>query len=403
VPEGLEFFLCVLCASSEAGGEKQQQEISMNIELLQGTLEVTENPGLETIDPRFSDIATLVMEGKYDEAAAQSEALLEGQIYDIRIIGYSLYGHFIDQGVGAMADIFQCLANLLRDNLDAIGPVKNREKHIQTILNWLMKQLLKKLQHEEAKNTSIYEGWISEVSSDQVQEALDAGDELRRTLGPVLEDAAGSVLDGLMKVNDWLTAFQRLVYREPEPEVEEEIGELGEEIEEERQEVGRKEAYVSIPRLDEEAISVEGSFHLKLLIRKLQAFDRLISAEKYSSAALIADDINNIIANFDPKVYFPKLFTRFSFQFAAHINELFAFEEHKNSVEWQAMQELYKVDLESFVNFDSEGINLGTSGAAGGYAEPEPDEHEDRHDEEEPSPEESNEEGEAHDDDDDDW
>lgn len=375
----------------------------MNIELLQGTLEVTENPGLETIDPRFSDIATLVMEGKYDEAAAQSEALLEGQIYDIRIIGYSLYGHFIDQGVGAMADIFQCLANLLRDNLDAIGPVKNREKHIQTILNWLMKQLLKKLQHEEAKNTSIYEGWISEVSSDQVQEALDAGDELRRTLGPVLEDAAGSVLDGLMKVNDWLTAFQRLVYREPEPEVEEEIGELGEEIEEERQEVGRKEAYVSIPRLDEEAISVEGSFHLKLLIRKLQAFDRLISAEKYSSAALIADDINNIIANFDPKVYFPKLFTRFSFQFAAHINELFAFEEHKNSVEWQAMQELYKVDLESFVNFDSEGINLGTSGAAGGYAEPEPDEHEDRHDEEEPSPEESNEEGEAHDDDDDDW
>jgi hypothetical protein len=399
VPEGLEFFLSVLCASSEAGGEKPQQELSMNIELLQGTLEVTENPGLETIDPRFSDIATLVMEGKYDEAAAQSDAILEEQIYDIRIIGYSLYGHFIAQGVGAMTDIYQCLANLLRDNLDAIGPVKNRKKHIQTILTWMMKQLIKKLQREEAKNTSLYEGWISEVSSDQVQEALDAGDELRRTLGPVLEDAAGPVLDGLMKVKDWLTAFQRLVYREPEPEVEEETEELGDEIEEERREAGRKESYVSIPRLDEEAISAEGSFHLKLLIRKLQAFDRLISAEKYSSAALIADDINNIIAHFDPKVYFPKLFARFSFQFAAHINELFAFEEHKNSVEWQAMQELYKVDLESFVNFDSEGINLGTSGEAGGYAEPESDEHEDRHDdEEEPSAEESGEEGEAHDD-----
>ena len=375
----------------------------MNIELLQGTLEITENPGLETIDPRFSDIATLVMEGNYEEAAAQSEAILEEQIYDIRIIGYSLYGHFIEQGVGAMADIYQCLANLLRDNLDALGPVKNREKHIQTILNWMMKQLIKKLQREEAKNTSIYEGWISEVSSDQVQEALDAGDELRRTLGPVLEDAAGPVLDGLMKVNDWLTAFQRLVYREPEPEpepeVEEETEELGEEIEEERQEAGKKEAYVSIPRLDEDAISVEGSFHLKLLIRKLEAFDRLISAEKYSSAALIADDINSIIADFDPKVYFPKLFTRFSLQFAANINELFAFEEHKNSVEWQAMQELYKVDLESFVNFDSEGINLGASGEAGDYEEPEPDEHEDMSEEEEPSPEESNEEGETHEDD----
>jgi len=378
----------------------------MNIELLQGTLEISENPGLETIDPRLSDIATLMQEGKYEEAAAQSEAILEEQIYDIRIIGYSLYGHFITQGVGGMADIYQCLANLLRDNLDALGPVKNREKHIQTIMNWMMKQLIKKLQHEEGKNTNLYEGWISEVSSDQVQEALDAGDELRRTLGPVLEDTAGPVLDGLMKVNDWLTAFQRLVYREPEPEpeVEEETdeweeGETEEKIEDEQQEAGRKEPYVSIPRLDEDAISVEGSFHLKLLIRKLEAFDRLISAEKYSSAALVADDINNIIANFDPKVYFPRLFTRFSLQFAANINELTAFEEHKSSVEWQAMQELYKVDLESFVNFDSEAVNLGASGEAGGYEEPEPDEHEDMHDEEEPSEEKSGEEGETHDDD----
>jgi len=373
----------------------------MNIELLQGTLEITENPGLETIDPRLSDIATLIQDGKYEEAAVQSEAILEEQIYDIRIIGYSLYGHFIEQGVGAMADIYLCMRDLLRDNLDAIGPVRNREKHIQTILNWMMKQLIKKLQYEEGKNSNLYEGWKSEVSSDQVQEALDAGEDLRRALGPVLEDAAGPVLDGLMKVNDWLTAFQRLVYREPEPE--EETEDLGDEeakegIEEEQREAGRKEPYVSISRLDEDEISVEGSFHLKFLIRKLEAFDRLISAEKYSSAALIADDINSIIANFDPKVYFPKLFTRFSFQFAANINELFAFEEHKNSVEWQAMQELYKVDLESFVNFDSEAVNLGASGEAGSYEEPEPDEHEDMPEEEEPSQEESDEEGEAHED-----
>ena len=380
----------------------------MNIELLQGTLEVSENPGLETIDPRLSDIATLMQDGKYEEAAAQSEAILEEQIYDIRIIGYFLYGHFIDQGVGAMADIYLCMRDLLRDNLDALGPVRNREKHIQTILNWLMKQLIKKLQYEEGKNSNLYEGWISEVSSDQVQEALDAGDELRRTLGPVLEDAAGSVLDGLMKVNDWLTAFQRLVYREPEPKAEEveepekwEKEEAGEEVDEAPRKAERKEPYVSIPRLDEDEISVEGSFHLKLFIRKLEAFDRMISEEKYSSAALVADDINTIIANFDPKIYFPKLFTRFSLQFAANINELVAFEEHKNGAEWQAMQELYKVDLESFVNFDSEGINLGASGAAGDYveSEPEPYEHEDMPEEEEPSPEESNEEGETHDDD----
>jgi len=361
----------------------------MNIELLQGTLEVSENPGLETIDPRFSDIATLVMEGNYEEAAAQSDAILKERIYDIRIIGYFLYGHFIEQGVGAMADIYLCLANLLRDNLEAIGPVRNREKHIQTILNWMMKQLIKKLQYEEGKNSNLYEGWTSEVSSDQVQEALDAGDELRHTLGPVLEDAAGPVLDGLMKVNDWLTAFQRLVYREPEPEPEEETEDWGEEeAEEEIEEAPREEkknGFLATASLvdDGEGVSIEGSYHLKLLISKLQAFDYLITEKNFPSAALIADDINSIIADFDPKLYFPKLFTRFTLQFAANINELTAFEEHKNSVEWQAMQELYKVDLESFVNFDSEAVNLGASGVTGGYEEPEPDEHEDMPEEEE--------------------
>ena len=34
----------------------------MDIELLTQPLEISENPGLDTLDPRFSDIATLVQE-----------------------------------------------------------------------------------------------------------------------------------------------------------------------------------------------------------------------------------------------------------------------------------------------------------------------------------------------------
>ncbi len=376
----------------------------MNFELLHGTLEVSENPGLETIDPRFSDIATLAMEGRYEEAAAQSEAILEEQIYDIRIIGYALYGHFLDQGVGAMADINQCLASLLRDNLEALGPAKNREKHIQTILNWLMKQLLKKLQYEEEKKSSLYEGWISELTSDDVQEGLEAADELRRALGPVLEDGAGPVLDGLMKVNDWLTAFQRLVYKEPEPEIEpdEEPDEYEEDEEEETPpETKKGTVYPSAPLADNDMSGLEGSYHLKLLLKKLEAFDRLISEGKYPSAALVADDINNIIANFDPKIYFPKLFARFSLLLAANINELLGFQEHKGTAEWQALEELYKVDLDSFVNFDAQAVSLGAPGGSESYDAPERNES-GSEDEDESGPREE-EPYEEDDDEDDDW
>jgi hypothetical protein len=352
----------------------------MKIVLLQGTLEVSESPGLETTDPRFSDIATLVQEGKYEEAAAKSEAILAEKIYDIRIIGYFFYGHFMEQSVLAMADIYLCLADLLSDNMEALGPAKNRKKHIHTILNWLMRQIIKKLQYEEEKKSDLYEEWASGVSSDQVQEALDAGEKLRRILGPVLEDAAGPVLDGLMKINDWLKSFQRLVYREPEPEPEEEKepeegeergeAEAEDEIEQEPRREDRKRFTQTAPETEEGMASVEGSYHLKLLTKKLEAFEHLISAQKYASAAIVADDINAIIANFDPRIYFPNLFVRFALQFVANINNLTAYAEYKESAAWQALQDLYKVDLESFIDFDPEAVDLGASGAGGSYGAP---------------------------------
>jgi len=356
----------------------------MKIELIQGTLEVTENPGLDNTDPRFSDIATLVQGGNYLDAASGAEAILEEKIYDIRMIGYFLYGHFMEQGIPALTDIYLGLADLLSENLEALGPARNRAKHIQTILNWLTRQILKTLQYEEGKKSDLYNEWVSAVSSDQALEALDAGEKLRRILGETLEDAAAPVLEGLGKINDWLKAFQRLVYHEPEPEpepeqVEEKYPKEGKEWaeadegrrsdREPRQEEGTQ-AYIPAFHKEEETANVEGSYHLKLLLRKLETFDYLIAKQKYPSAAIVADDINAIIAGFDPRIYFPKLFTPFVRQSAAHINELVAYEEYKSSVVWQSLQELYKVDLESFVDFDPEVIGLSAYGAAGGHGDP---------------------------------
>jgi hypothetical protein len=348
----------------------------MNIDVLRGTLDVSEKPGLDTIDPRFSDIAALVQGGKYEEAAKRSDEVLKEKIYDIRIIGYFLYGHFMERGLIGLTDIYLCLAELLSDNISALGPVRNREKHIQTILNWLVKQIMKTLQYEEERKKGLYNTWISGVSSDQVQEALDASDKLRRVLGPVLENAAGPVLDGMMKINDWLISFQRLVYREPEPEPEpkaeeepemEEIAEAKEEVapafQEEEREPFRKPAV----QAEEKIAGVEGSYHLALLIKKLEAFDYLIAAQKYASAVIVADDIHAIIANFDPRIYFPKLFVGFSLLVAAHINNLTAYAEYKETPSWQALQDLYRTDLESFLDFDPDSIDIGASGSSGGY------------------------------------
>jgi len=316
----------------------------MNIELLTDTLEISESPGLDTFDPRFNDIATMVQQADYMGAAAEAEKIFQEKIYDIRIIGYFLYGIFIDQGPGMLGPIFQCLAGLLDENWEAIGPAGKREKHTQTSLSWFMKQLVKKLEYEETNKGESWDRWIQEVSIDEVQDALEAGENLGQTLGRVLEDAASQVTDGLAKVSAWLESFKHLVYREPEPETEEAIDEV------ENKEITPRASFAETG----DGVSAEGSYHLQLLLRKIAAFEQLINLKHFDRAALIAGDINDIIANFDPKIYFPKLFSRFSLLLALNIGELLAFEEYKRSPEWQSLQELYKVDLDSFVAFDAD-------------------------------------------------
>ena len=339
----------------------------MNIELITGSLAVSDAPGLATVDPRFTDIATLVQDGKYDEAGRLSQEVLAEEVYDIRVIGYFAYGHFLETGVGGLKELVPALAQLLTDNFEALGPVRNREKHTQTAFNWLMKQLSKKLSYEQDKKGDLWERWLAEVSSEDVQDILTATDALRRALSMVLEEKAGQVLDGLSKVNEWLNHFQMLVYKEPEPELEPEPD--VEEVADEEAEASRSES-ASAGSFSSYGASMEvnGSPALTVLMEKMAAFDVLITQGKTSRAALVADDINAIIEDFDPRVYFPQLFANFTLKYVTHINALSAFKGHKESLEWKAMQELYKVDLASFVDFDADGIAFTLGSQEGGDA-----------------------------------
>ncbi len=341
----------------------------MDIEPLLGELEVTENPGLETFDPRFTDIASMVQDGNFEAAAAESEQVIAEGVYDVRIIGYFLFGVFLEQGVGALPDVFRAINGMLTDNWEAVGPVKNREKQTANSLKWLINQLVKKLEYEENKKEATWEAWIEEVDSDRAGEAIEELETLQRSTGQALEEAAGDLNEGLMKVRSWLSSFQKLVYKEPEPEPEEEAA---------AEDTGPAAAETgAAPRMaafgfQPGDVAAEGSYHLQVLLNKLSAFEHLVQAKKFNLAALVADDINGIIASFDPKIYFPKIFAKFSFLFARNISELIECEQYKGTVEWAALQELYKVDLASFVNFDGD-LSFQTAapgGAAPGGMEP---------------------------------
>jgi len=313
----------------------------MRIVLLQGNLPASENPGLDSTDPRIDDIATLVQAGQSIEAANQSEAILADGIYDIRLICYFLYGHWLEEGLLSLFDVISCLNNVL-DNWEAVGPVAKKEKSAEKSLDWLFKQTLKQIQYEESKNTPQWQQWQASFNADEADQILELGDSFRLSLSHRLEGNAPVVIDLWSKIEQWLHSFQHMMYRPEQAQLDE-----PEPLE------GETSIEVVLPTTMASrgsGLEIESSYHMELLLEKLAAFERLLQEAKYPQAAVVAVDINETLNNFDPKIYFPKIFESFVRLQALNFEELSAYAENQDSPQWQVMQDWLKVDVNSFIN-----------------------------------------------------
>ena len=94
---------------------------------------------------------------------------------------------------------------------------------------------------------------------------------------------------------------------------------------------------------------VEGSRHLQELIDKIDAFEVLVESESFEKAAVIAADVNELIEQFDPRRYLPKLFGLYYNKLSAAIEELEPHLDDRDSLKWQSMDQHYRVDLASFL------------------------------------------------------
>jgi hypothetical protein len=167
----------------------------MKIELLQGSLPVKENPGLDSTDPRFDDIVTLSQAGKHTEAAELSEAILADGIDDIRLICFFLYGYWLANGLASFLTLINCLNNVISENWAAIGPLSNRNRNLEKSLDWMFRQILKKIQYEEHKNTPLWQQWQASASDVEVNNILASGETFRVTINRQCEASAGGIID----------------------------------------------------------------------------------------------------------------------------------------------------------------------------------------------------------------
>ena len=209
-------------------------------------------------------------------------------------------------------------------------------------MEWLLKQILKKIQYEEAKDTVLWQDWKSDISSDHIDEILQIGDIFRLSLDHQFEDKAGSLIDLWSKIEQWLRIFKELECQPPEPEVE-----LLDDLDDEM--IPDQVDILPAAEIKAPSFALESSYHMDLLIKKLAAFERLLEDEKFPKAALLAQDINQTVSNFDPKLYFPKVFETFIRLQALNYEEL-SNAYQRDEQHWKMMQDWLKVDIDSFIN-----------------------------------------------------
>lgn len=99
---------------------------------------------------------------------------------------------------------------------------------------------------------------------------------------------------------------------------------------------------------DEKALFLE---ELEVLSRKMRVFELFISQNDYLKAAVVARDIDQLIDNFDPLSYFPKLFGRYFSTVAKNVVALTDQYEKKESLQVKSLEKLYRTDLDMFIDW----------------------------------------------------
>ena len=299
----------------------------------------------EIFDLRFEEVISLVDEERLHEASKLITAILsEGQV-DLRLVMYLFYAQFINQGIGSLTTIFPAIQTILDDHWEKISPVNMRDKYLLSSLTWFLSSIGKKLKRSEKlyKNKKADEFWNKSVhglTSQKIEQLLTDSKTFATYLHKKTDDT--DLNQYLLFISKWMDNLKSVAENES-----------ADEPEEQKNHEPAPQAAVKASRSPQTPLKevVDASEPFMLLFKKIQAFEALIAKQQFEKAALVSEDLSLILKNFDPSVYFPKLFSKYFALSAVHIDTLAQEWENKNALKWEALQRLYQTDLEEFIEW----------------------------------------------------
>lgn len=302
-----------------------------------------EDAGLESTDPRIVAITDLVEAERWTEAADRAEEMFDQGIYDIRPIGTYLWVAFAEGGFTALPALLAAVAALSGENADAIGPTKKRDEQIDRRFAWLFEKLADAFRYHQAKLTPEWQAW-NEGADEHVFSDAEAAARSLATLVAVGPRAATA--RSLGRVVSWLADRKEELTRAPRRRDEPATATPTPTKTSDPPAVVDQNPLVP-PRHSAQLVVSE---RFNALTAKLKAFEMLIEGGQLQKAALVGDDVLAEIESFDPRAYFPEVFARFSGLMSKNVDALATHWEGRESPQWKAMLQFYRVDLKGFVD-----------------------------------------------------
>ena len=320
--------------------------------------------GFATTDAEFVDLVAAVEKLAWEDVRERIFALDDDKRLDVRTFAFVCYLAWREVGVPALVYIHEGILATLGPNLGCFGPAKKKEAQLDVRLAWALATIVDDITYHEKAATPDWKAWTKSVDTElfaavnehrgAVREALAAGGTPRSS------DAFARFVTTLDRSLRPLVAASAKAATPAAPASARDANADGDEAPESvaaappprgrggsQGNAGRSRGEMPMGG-DRVELAVSHAF-LDLL-RKLEAFERLVKAGKHQKAALVADDITALITNFDPRNYFPELFADFGKNLAENIEVLADYWDQRDTIGWKALEQYYRVDLERFID-----------------------------------------------------
>jgi hypothetical protein len=297
----------------------------------------------DDISPQiFDKIAEHVEKEEMDSGVALiQEAFGEGN-FDMRLVSYYLYDDFVKSGVKSFNETLPIFMSLVKDHWEALRPFQRKDKQIESSFNWFFTQVVNKLKYNERlckeNKTPLWSFDILRMSEEEFGQ---------------LQATVKSFYDFFHEKWEKSSAKERIGHllkrvADLKPMLVEKIEEIQEVVEEA---APSEEPVVEAPLERSFDASAFETQEMMSLIKKLKTFETLTEKGKFRKAALVSVDISQAISNFDPCFYFPKMFSTYFNLLARYSSSIAEESENQESLEWKALERLYRTDLDQFTKW----------------------------------------------------